>query len=99
MTRVPAQEIEEVVRLQSSKEQAQSIKISSGHPEPAEIIGQSWTDCIERIDVFADALTITLTLDASFPEIPQDVIQHPNNHYHAVDKATDASPAGTDRTR
>jgi site-specific DNA recombinase len=60
VSRVPAQEIEEVVRT------AILERISAAdHNTTSEGTGLSWVKSIERIDVQADQLSITLTADAT----------------------------------
>jgi hypothetical protein len=67
VARVPAQEIEEAVR-DAILERAYVINHEI-HAEPA---GDTWVKCIERIDVYTDALTITLNTGSSLPATVQD---------------------------
>jgi site-specific DNA recombinase len=67
VARVPAQEIEDAVRA-AILESTRAIN----HETPPEPADDTWTKCIERIDVYADALTITLNPGASLPETAQD---------------------------
>lgn len=67
VARVPAQEIEKAVR-DAILERACVVNHEI-HAEPA---GDTWVKCIERIDVYADALTITLNNGTSLPATVQD---------------------------
>jgi site-specific DNA recombinase len=67
VSRVPAQEIEEVVRT-AILERRSAI----GHDTAPEGTGLSWTSSIERIEVQADQLTITLKTESTVSESTQD---------------------------
>lgn len=68
VSRVPAQEIEQAVRAAVLERTGSGIMDPTDQNVPSEVNGPSWTDCIERIEVGVDSLTISLKQEASLAD-------------------------------
>ena len=67
VNRVPAPEIERVVK--AAVLERRSVNTSDTNPD---VTVHAWTECIERVDVQADHLTIILKADPTLAEAAQD---------------------------